>query len=36
MELWKKFTSYSIDAMNKILERLNVRPDYNIGESFYE
>lgn len=36
VELWKEFTSYSIDAMNKILARLNVKPDYNIGESFYE
>lgn len=36
VELWKEFTSYSIDAMNKILARLNVKSDYNIGESFYE
>lgn len=36
IKIWKEFTSYSIDAMNKILERLNVKPDYNIWESFYE
>lgn len=36
VELWKLFTSESIDAMNKILARLHVKPDYNIGESFYE
>ncbi len=36
IELWRKFTSYSIDAMNQQLARLNVKPDYNIWESFYE
>ncbi|MDD3646316.1 MAG: arginine--tRNA ligase [Candidatus Gracilibacteria bacterium] len=36
IELWSKFTKYSIEAMNKNLARLNVKPDYNIGESFYE
>lgn len=36
IELWRKFTAYSIEAMNKNLARLNVKPDYNIGESFYE
>lgn len=36
VELWKKFTSYSIEAMNKQLDRLNIKPDYNIWESFYE
>lgn len=36
IKLWSSFTKYSIDAMNKILERLNVKPDFNIGESFYE
>lgn len=36
VELWRKFTSYSIEAMNKNLARLNVKPDYNVGESFYE
>lgn len=34
--LWKLFTSESIDAMNKVLARLHVKPDFNIGESFYE
>nr|MDD3720297.1 arginine--tRNA ligase [Candidatus Gracilibacteria bacterium] len=36
IELWKKFTRYSIDAMQKELDRLYVKPDYDIGESFYE
>lgn len=36
VELWKDFTSSSIDSMNVQLARLNVFPDYNIGESFYE
>ena len=35
-ELWKKMTKSSIDAMNIQLARLNIKPDYNIGESFYE
>jgi len=34
--LWKSFTSESIKAMNKVLSRLWVKPDYNIWESFYE
>lgn len=33
---WKEFTQYSILAMNKQLERLNVKPDFDIWESFYE
>lgn len=36
IKLWENFTSYSIKAMNKELSRLNVKPDYNIWESFYE
>jgi arginyl-tRNA synthetase len=36
IELWKMFTAESIDAMNEILARLHVKPDFNIGESFYE
>jgi len=36
IELWKKFTRYSIDAMQIELDRLHVRPDFDIGESFYE
>ncbi len=35
-ELWKKMTKSSIEAMNVQLARLNIKPDYNIGESFYE
>jgi arginyl-tRNA synthetase len=30
------FTSKSIDAMNQVLARLHVKPDFNIWESFYE
>ncbi|MFK7780234.1 MAG: arginine--tRNA ligase [Candidatus Gracilibacteria bacterium] len=36
IELWSKFTKYSIEAMNIQLKRLNIKPDFNIGESFYE
>ena len=36
IELWTKFTKFSISWMNKILWRLSVKPDYNIWESFYE
>ena len=36
VELWKDFTSSSIEAMNIQLARLWVFTDYNIGESFYE
>lgn len=36
IELWEKFTKYSIDAMNKELARLNIKPDFDIWESFYE
>jgi len=36
VELWSMFTKYSILSMNKQLERLNVKPDFNIWESFYE
>ncbi|MDD2871394.1 MAG: arginine--tRNA ligase [Candidatus Gracilibacteria bacterium] len=34
--LWKEFTSYSIKSVQLQLDRLNIKPDYNIGESFYE
>lgn len=34
--LWQKFTRYSIDAMQVELDRLHVRPDFDIWESFYE
>ncbi len=36
MKFWKEFTRYSIDSMQVQLDRLNIKPDYNIGESFYE
>lgn len=36
IKLWQKFTRYSIDSMNKQLDRLHIKPDYNIWESFYE
>lgn len=36
VEYWKMFTSKSITAMNQVLARLHVKPDYNIWESFYE
>jgi len=36
VELWKKFTSFSISSMQTQLDRLNVKPNYNIWESFYE
>ncbi len=36
VELWREFTRYSIDAAQVQLDRLNIMPDYNIGESFYE
>jgi len=34
--LWKIFTTYSIEATNKQLARLHIKPDFNIWESFYE
>lgn len=34
--LWKEFTSYSIKSVQLQLDRLNIKPDYNIWESFYE
>lgn len=34
--LWEKFTAVSVTEINKKLELLNVFPQYNIGESFYE
>jgi arginyl-tRNA synthetase len=30
VEYWKMFTSKSIDAMNQVLARLHVKPDFNI------
>jgi len=34
--LWEAFTKYSIESMQIQLNRLYVKPDYNIWESFYE
>ena len=36
VELWREFTKYSIEATQTQLDRLNIKADYNIGESFYE
>jgi len=36
IEFWKKFTQESIKSMQKQLDRLHVKADYNIWESFYE
>lgn len=36
IDLWAKFTSFSIDRMQKTLDRMKIIPDYNIWESFYE
>ncbi len=36
VKLWEEFTKYSIEAMQMQLDRLNVKADYNIWESFYE
>ena len=36
IKLWKKFTSYSVASAQTQLDRLNVKSDYNIWESFFE
>lgn len=36
IKLWKLFTKESIQAMQQQLDKLNVKADYNIWESFYE
>lgn len=36
IELWKEFTSYSIERSNKIVGLIGAKADYAIGESFYE
>lgn len=36
INFWKIFTNYSILELKKQLKNLNVTPDYNIWESFYE
>lgn len=36
VELWQLFTSYSISSAQKDLDRLHIKSDINIWESFYE
>ncbi len=36
IKLWQEFLFYSIKQTNEILKLINVKPDYNIWESFYE
>lgn len=36
IELWKEFTSYSVERSNDIIGMIGAKPDYAIGESFYE
>lgn len=36
IEYWAKFTKESILTMNILLNRMNIKTDYNIWESFYE
>lgn len=36
IEYWKLITKESIEAMDTQLARLNIKEDFNIGESFYE
>lgn len=36
VKLWKKFTDYSISVMKIQLNRLNIKYDFDIWESFYE
>lgn len=36
IEYWREFTSFSIENLSKELARLNVKSDFDIGESFYE
>ncbi len=36
IKLWSLFTKESINAMNILLWRLSIKPQYNIWESFYE
>ena len=36
IKLWASFTKESIEAMNILLGRMNIKPDFNIWESFYE
>jgi arginyl-tRNA synthetase len=34
-ELWEQFRKYSLDALDKIYQRLGVQFDHTLGESFY-
>jgi arginyl-tRNA synthetase len=36
IKLWESFTKKSIEDMNVQLLRMNIQPDFNIWESFYE
>jgi arginyl-tRNA synthetase len=36
MELWKEFTAYSVKKSNEIIKIIGAKPDYAIGESYYE
>jgi len=36
IKLWESFTKESIEAMNVLLWKMNIKPDFNIWESFYE
>lgn len=36
VELWQKFTAYSISSAQIELDKLHIKADFNIGESFYE
>ncbi len=36
IELWQKFTAYSISSAQVELDKLHIKADFNIGESFYE
>lgn len=36
MRLWGEFTSVSLKSMNATLATIHVKPDFDIGESFYE
>lgn len=36
IELWQLFTAYSISSAQIELDKLHIKADFNIGESFYE
>ncbi len=35
-EIWKRFVDLSLEEFNRVYDLLNVKFDYNTGESFYE